>query len=93
MTELTKPVSRRVSLILDNRLNARDRDRITVTLYPDGDIGFRPNHCRKEVRLALSTAYKLAVVQKAKEDEKQRQLKAKLEGRRVRKPKRSLLYS
>ncbi len=92
MTELTKPVSRRTVLMLDNRINCRNRDQITVTLYPNNQIGFRAHKCRKEVRLDLSTAYKLAIVQEAKEKERLKQQEAKALGKRYRKPKRSLLY-
>ena len=61
MTELTKKVARRVTLFLDNRLAARDRDKITVTLHPDGTIGFRGHKCRREYRLPLVAAYKMAI--------------------------------
>lgn len=92
MTELIKKVSRRVTLMLDNRITARNRDRITVTLHPDGSIGFRGNHCRREYRLPLVAAYKMAIKAEAIEEWKVKQQQAKLAGKRVRKPRRSLLF-
>ena len=60
MTELKKAVSRRTTILLDNRERARDRDRITVTLYPNGTIGFRALRARREVRTTLAAAYRQA---------------------------------
>jgi hypothetical protein len=93
MTELKKPVSRRTTLLLDNRVSARSRDQITVTLHPDNTIGFRAWKCRREVRLPLSVAYKLAIVNEAKEKLARRQTEAKVLGKRIRKPRRSLLFN
>ena len=92
MTELERPVSRRTTLFLDRRMSARDRDRITVTIYPTNQIGFRANHCRKEVRLDLAVVYKMALIQQAKEIMLRKQQEAKASGKRFRKPKRSLLF-
>lgn len=91
MTDLTKDVSRRVTLLLDNRLSARNRDRITVSLHPDNTIGFRAYKCRHEVRLPLSVAYKIALKEEARVAIIEKQKQAKLEGRRIRKPRRSSL--
>jgi len=35
MTELKKPVRRETTILLDNRLTVRNKDRIIVTLYPE----------------------------------------------------------
>ena len=94
MTELTKKVARRVTLFLDNRLAARDRDKITVTLHPDGTIGFRGHKCRREYRLPLVAAYKMAIRAEAIEDLKIKQQEARIAGRTIRKSRkvrRSLL--
>lgn len=94
MTLLTKAVSRRTTLFLDNRLQARSRDQITVTLYPDNTIGFRQHKCRKEVRLDLVVAYRLALIEEVKEAKKIKDQEDRLAGRKRRKrnPKRSSLY-
>jgi hypothetical protein len=61
MTDLTKPVTRRATLITDNRVKARTVDRVAVTLYPDGSIGFRAYRRRREYVLPLGTIYLLAM--------------------------------
>jgi hypothetical protein len=61
MTTLIKPISRRATLLTDNRHTARARDQYTVTLYPDGTIGFRAVRCRTEERIELAACYRLAV--------------------------------
>lgn len=92
MTDLNKSVSRRVLLALDFRPMARDRDKVTVTLHPDGTIGFRPHKCRHEYRLPLLAAYKMAIKQEALETLKRKQAEAKALGKRLRKPRRGLLF-
>ena len=93
MTDLKKKISRRTTLLLDNRLHARNRDHITVTLHPDNTIGFRAYKCRKEVRLPLVVAYKLAIVEEAKEQYKVKEQLARLNGRRKpRKLKRLTIF-
>ena len=67
MTELKKKVSRRVTLLLDNRLTVRNRDKVTVTLYPDKSIGFRGYKSRHEIRLPLVVVYKIALIQETQE--------------------------
>jgi hypothetical protein len=61
MTDLTKPVSRRATLLTDHRAKARNLDRVSVTLYPNGTIGFRAYKCRREYRLPLAMVYALAM--------------------------------
>lgn len=73
MTDLKKPIRRSTTLLLDNRQQARERDRITVTLYPDNTIGFRAHKRRTEYRLPLAVVYKLAIVEQGKERDRQRQ--------------------
>ena len=93
MTMLTKPVARRTIIMLDNRLNVRNRDQITVTLHPDNTIGFRAYKRRREVRLPLLVAYKLAIKEEARQVLLVKEAKrAKAAGRRPRKPRRSLLF-
>jgi len=92
MTHLTKKVARRTTLFLDNRVHARSRDQITVTLYPNNTIGFRAHKCRREVRLDLSVAYKLAIQSAARDEQKRKADEARALGKRVRKPRRGLLH-
>jgi hypothetical protein len=92
MTELLKSVSRRVTLLLDNRMSTRGRDRITVTLHPDGTIGFRAHKCRHEYRLPLIAAYKMAIQAEAQETWRRKQQERKSLGLKPRKPSRSLLF-
>lgn len=92
MTELLKSVSRRITLLLDNRLSSRGRDRITVSLHPDGTIGFRAHKCRHEYRLPLIAAYKLAIKAEAEEAWRRKQQERKALGLKPRKPRRSLLF-
>ena len=73
MTDLLKPVTRRTTLLVDHRIKARNRDRIAVTLHPDGFISFRAHKCRKEVRLPLSAVYLLAL----REEERQQRIEVK----------------
>lgn len=72
MTDLTKPVKRRATIILDNRIKERARDKIVVTLYPDGTIGFRPSRCRKEYTVPIVTCYRAALQAHALEVKKQK---------------------
>lgn len=58
---LTKPVLRTVYIITDNRDKPRPRDKVYVTLYPSGVIGFRPWRRKTEYVLPLQAAYRLAV--------------------------------
>jgi hypothetical protein len=51
MTELRKPVRRRLTL---------PRGPVSVTLYPDGTIGFREPRRRCEYRLPLARVFVLA---------------------------------
>jgi hypothetical protein len=87
MTLLTKPVTLRVALFLDNRVTPRGKDLVAITLYPN-EIGFRPYHCRKEIKISLSTVYRQAIISCAKDMERQRQEEAKALGKRIRKPRR-----
>jgi hypothetical protein len=94
MTELSKKISRRVNLPLDNRITMRNRDKITVSLYPDGYIGFRAHKCRHEYQLPLVVAYQMAIKIEAQEAFKVKEQEARLAGKRKpRKPRRSLLFS
>ena len=61
MTDLRRPVRRRVSL---------PRGPVSVTLYPDGRIGFREHKRRTEFALPLARVFVLAA------DAYQQQLKA-----------------
>lgn len=78
MTKLTKPLTRKAKLILDQMFHARNRDRVIVTVYADGFIGFRGHKCRKEVRLPLSTVYFLVI----READRQAKAEAKLRRKR-----------
>lgn len=60
-TKLTKPVSRRVVIMSDNRIDPRPRDLITVTLYPSSHIGFRIPRGRTEYVVSLQSVYEHAV--------------------------------
>lgn len=51
MTDLRKPIRRRVQL---------PRGPVSVTLYPDGTIGFREHGRRVEYRLTLARVFVLA---------------------------------
>lgn len=68
MTDLSKPVTRRCKLLLDNRLKPRARDLIAVTLYPDNTIGFRPYRSRREIRIPLAVAYRQACLEQGKRE-------------------------
>ena len=92
MTALHKSVSRRTTILLDNRLHSRSRDQVTVTLHPNNTIGFKPLRRRHEFVLDLAVAYKLAITNEAREKLIQKQKEAKALGKRFRKPKRSLLF-
>jgi hypothetical protein len=61
MTELNKPISRRATLLTDNRTKGRECDQVVVTLYPNATIGFRAKRTRTEYRLPLETAYLMAI--------------------------------
>ena len=64
-TKLTKPVKRKLFLLLDNRVEPRPKDEITVTIYPDGPcnalLGFRAKGSKKEHYIPLSEVYSCAV--------------------------------
>lgn len=66
MTPLTKPVTRRTEL--DPKLGGKERGQVSVTLYPDGTIGFRKLKRREEVKLTLSGVYSLALKAQAAAD-------------------------
>jgi len=78
MTELKKPVRRTTELLLDNRIQARDRDRIIVTLYPDLTIGFKQYKRRREYHLPLAVCYKLAILEHGKEERRRKALERKI---------------
>jgi len=61
MTKLNKAIQRETPILLDNRVETRDRDRVIVTLYPNGTLGFRKKRCRREYVLSLAAAYRLAI--------------------------------
>ena len=61
MTDLSKKVSRRINIPLDNRVTMRNKDKITVTMYPDGFVGFRAHKCRHEYQVPLVSCYQLAI--------------------------------
>ena len=92
MTDLSKKISRRVNIPLDNRITMRSKDKIVVTLHPDGYIGFRSHKCRHEYQIALASCYQLAIKQEKIEEWKVKEQQARLAGRRrPRKLQRSLL--
>ena len=72
MTDLTKPIRRRTTLVTDHRARARERDQYVVSLYPDGTIGFRRSRCRREVVVPLAAVYILAERSAAEEARKKR---------------------
>jgi len=78
-TRLTKPVRRVITILLDYRERALPRDEYTVTLYPDGTIGFRAKRRRKEHTVTLAECLKLAYL---KEDEAKRKEKRAKTNRR-----------
>ena len=61
MTKLSKAIQRETPILLDNRAEARARDQVVVTLYPNGTLGFRKKRCRREYVLSLAAAYRLAI--------------------------------
>lgn len=81
MIELTKPIRRKTKILLDNRIEARPKDQIIVSLYPTGQIGFRQLRARREYRVDLATVYRFAVREieyaeaKAKPKRKSRKIK------------------
>lgn len=77
MTDLTKKITRRVKILTDNRIAARQRDLVAVSLYPDGTIGFRPYKKRREVRLPLGTVYVLAMREAANAERREKARKRK----------------
>ena len=64
MTVLNKAIRRRAEL--DPKLGPKEAGAVTVTLYPNGDIGFRKLRRREEVRVTLSAVYSLALKAEAK---------------------------
>jgi hypothetical protein len=82
MTDLLKPVSRRTTILTDNRIAPRDRDKITVTLHPDGTIGFRAYKSHREYTLPLSVAYKMAIQAEAIEEQKVKDQRRRLAGKK-----------
>jgi hypothetical protein len=66
--ELTKSIRRRVTLLLDNRPVARDRDRYVVSLNPDLTVGFRRLKSRKEIRVPLAVVYRQALIEAGKQE-------------------------
>ena len=95
MTELTKKVSRRVNMPLDNRITMRNKDKITVTLYPDGFVGFRANKCRHEYQIPLVSCYQMAIrldmIERQKVKEQEARLNGKRKPRKLRLPRRGLI--
>ena len=77
MTDLSKKVSRRINIPLDNRITMRNKDRITVTLYPDGFVGFRAHKCRHEYQVPLVSCYQMAIKLEMIEKKKVRDLDKK----------------
>ena len=69
-TKLKAPVRRVTPIVTDHRLRPRESDRVTVTLYPNGVIGFRAYRCRLEYTLPLSRAYAMAADAHRKEAQK-----------------------
>lgn len=65
MTQLKKPVRRRIPIVLDNRREPREQDQINVTLYPNGTTGFRSKRGRHEWRLTLAFCFRMAMAQEA----------------------------
>lgn len=57
----SKPVVRRVNIAQDNRVAERARDMATMTLYPNGVIGFRPNRSKDEYTISVSRVYQIAM--------------------------------
>ena len=57
MTNLTKPIKRRTKI---ETRNARPEE-FSVTLYPNGTIGFRRARSRTEIRTTLAACYAMAV--------------------------------
>ena len=92
MTDLSKDISRRVNIPLDNRITMRNKDKIVVTLHKDGYIGFRSHKCRHEYQISLASCYQMAIKQEKIEEWKVKEQQARLAGRRrPRKLQRSLL--
>lgn len=56
----SKPVSRWFRLVLDNRTEKRDKDKVTVTMY-GWQIGFRPYRSQVEHRVSIHSVYVLAL--------------------------------
>lgn len=67
--KITKPVRRVIGLPLDHRIEARDRDNVTVSIYPEGVIGFRPKRGRREYFYPLARVYAQAVRAQAESEE------------------------
>lgn len=65
---LKRPVTRRVPIVLDHRVEPRNEDLINVTLYPNAVIVFRPYRGRKSASAPLSKVY--ALLLKAEADER-----------------------
>lgn len=80
MTILHKPIARRTEL--DPRLGRKAAGPVTVTLYPDGSIGFRKLKCRKEFRLPLSAVYSMAMKAEARDQIRQKAQVKKLKRKR-----------
>ena len=57
----SKPVVRRVNIAQDNRVAERARDMATMTLYPNGVIGFRPNRSKDEYTISISRVFQIAM--------------------------------
>lgn len=57
----SKPVRRRAVILLDNRIEPRPGDWVTVTLDPRGLISFRPSRSRARYDIPLDTVYRMAV--------------------------------
>ncbi len=57
----SKPVRRRAVILLDNRIEPRPGDWVTVTLDPHGVISFKPAHRRVRYDIPIETVYRMAV--------------------------------
>lgn len=58
-TKLTKPLSRKVVIMTDNRMIPRPQDTVTVTVS-QSHISFKPYHSRDEYVLPMYSAYMAA---------------------------------
>lgn len=71
----TKPIKRRILVNTDNRIAPRASDYCTLTIYPSGVVGFRPNRSKREYTLTLSFIYKMALRRGEAEDKPAKKVK------------------